>query len=1053
MELGASSRARATRVLVLLVVLGVIVSLVAVGVPGDGLETAAAAGSGFVDDIVFEGLTLPTNIEFSPDGRVYVAEKSGIVKVFNDLNDTTPQVFVDLSGEVHNIVDRGLLGLELHPDFPTTPWVYLSYSYSGRLGHTPEWETGVDDACLGPGNDPEKTECLGSSKIVRFSAPAKVTANQAAVAGSRHDVLWEWCEPNRSHSVGDLQFGPDDALYASHGEAAWGDYVNYGQGAQGRPHNSCGEPNTAAGVLPTLPGAQAGMLVAQDVRTMTDPVGLAGTLIRIDPASGAGVAGNPMIGSPDVNARRIVAYGFRNPFRFTFRPGTTDAYVADVGWKSWEEINRIPTPVDSRADNFGWPCYEGTPRMQGFVDTTVTICQNLVADTNAGSPNGVVAPLSSYAHTAEVAAADVCPDDERPIVNGKQRADASITGLAFYAGTAYPSQYHGALFFADYSRNCLYALPAGAGGVPTANPIEVMPVNGPVDLEAGPGGDLFYVEIFDPDTNEGRVHRIQTGTPTARISATPIAGPVPLTVNFSAAGSADPDGDQLAYAWDLDGDGQFDDASGPTSSRQYGNAAPDGIDVKVRVRDIPDGNEDVATIRVFPGNTPPQVSITGPATTLRWKVGDQIAYSGTGTDPDGVTLHWDFLLHHCPGAASCHTHFMQGSSTATGTIPGPDHEARSYIEARLTATDQHGLSTTVSRNILPREVSLVLRSDPTGVALNLNGTSKPAPLSAIVIAGSTNSVAAPAAAPSGAPFTSWSDGGARTHLVSPATNTTLTATYRSPTNPARTGYWLIELDGDILNFGAAAPLQTVKGELGGAIPVAIAADPAGDGVWVLLSDGRILERGNVVPFGGVNLAQLTKPGERVASLSATPKGDGVWVFTTAGRIIAFGAARPGLEMTGAATVLGLNLDGPIIDSMSTPTGNGAYMVASDGGIFAVGDARFVDSVRGVLTRLNGPPGLPAQPVVGMAPDPDGDGYWVVARDGGVFAFRAPFRGSLPAIVPFDRLVAPVDGMVPYGNGYLLVAGDGGVFNFSNQPFSGSGSGRVDSPVVGLTAFS
>jgi hypothetical protein len=118
-------------------------------------------------------------------------------------------------------------------------------------------------------------------------------------------------------------------------------------------------------------------------------------------------------------------------------------------------------------------------------------------------------------------------------------------------------------------------------------------------------------------------------------------------------------------------------------------------------------------------------------------------------------------------------------------------------------------------------------------------------------------------------------------------------------------------------------------------------------------------------------------------------------------------------------------------------------------VFTVGDATFIESVRGQLTALFGPPGLPHQPVVGIVPDPDGEGYWNVAADGGVFSFDAPFRGSLPAIIPFEDLFAPVNGMVPYGNGYLLVAGDGGVFTFSDLPFQGSASGTVDSLVVDI----
>ena len=72
--------------------------------------------SGFQEQVVYSGLTQPTNIEFAPDGRVFVAEKSGRIKVFDDLADTTPTLFADLSAKVHNQWDRGLLGLTLAVD-------------------------------------------------------------------------------------------------------------------------------------------------------------------------------------------------------------------------------------------------------------------------------------------------------------------------------------------------------------------------------------------------------------------------------------------------------------------------------------------------------------------------------------------------------------------------------------------------------------------------------------------------------------------------------------------------------------------------------------------------------------------------------------------------------------------------------------------------------------------------------------------------------------------------------------------------------------------------
>src|SRR5215210_9239896 len=76
-------------------------------------DAQATLPSGFQEQVVLGGLSEPTNVEFSPDGRVFVAEKSGLIKVFDDLNDTSPTTFADLRTNVHNFWDRGLLGLAL----------------------------------------------------------------------------------------------------------------------------------------------------------------------------------------------------------------------------------------------------------------------------------------------------------------------------------------------------------------------------------------------------------------------------------------------------------------------------------------------------------------------------------------------------------------------------------------------------------------------------------------------------------------------------------------------------------------------------------------------------------------------------------------------------------------------------------------------------------------------------------------------------------------------------------------------------------------------------
>ncbi|MDQ1489679.1 MAG: hypothetical protein QOJ23_2193, partial [Actinomycetota bacterium] len=114
--------------------------------------------------------------------------------------------------------------------------------------------------------------------------------------------------------------------------------------------------------------------------------------------------------------------------------------------------------------------------------------------------------------------------------------------------------------------------------------------------------------------------------------------------------------------------------------------------------------------------------------------------------------------------------------------------------------------------------------------------------------------------------------------------------------------------------------------------------------------------------------------------------------------------------------------------------------ASDGGIFAFGDAAFVGSMGG--KNLNAT-------VQSLVPDGGGHGYWLVASDGGIFAFDAPFRGSMGAM----KLNNQVVGMVRYGDGYLMVGADGGIFNFSTAPFAGSlGDKPPAAPVVAVAAL-
>ena len=145
---------------------------------------------------------------------------------------------------------------------------------------------------------------------------------------------------------------------------------------------------------------------------------------------------------------------------------------------------------------------------------------------------------------------------------------------------------------------------------------------------------------------------------------------------------------------------------------------------------------------------------------------------------------------------------------------------------------------------------------------------------------------------------------------------------------------------------------------------------------------------------------------------------------------------------GSLVSLGIRPNEPVLGLASDADGLGYWMVASDGGIFSFGGAPFYGSMGG--TPLN-------QPMVGMAAR-HGGGYWLFAADGGVFSFGgAPFYGSMGG----HRLNAPVVAMVatPSGAGYLLIAADGGVFAFGEAKFLGStGSNPPPSPIAGAAVL-
>jgi hypothetical protein len=243
-------------------------------------------------------------------------------------------------------------------------------------------------------------------------------------------------------------------LYVGAGDGAHFTQRDWGQiaGVDGYPSNPCGDPANAGGSLR-----------AQDVRTPSDPTSLDGAILRIDPDTAEGAAGNPFEGG-DAGARRLIAYGLRNPFRWAFRPGTDEICVGDVGLTTWEEINVIAD--DDVAENFGWPCFEGAAPYTGWEH--LPLCGSL--DAAATTP-----PAFAYEHFKQVVPDDRC----------RWNQGGSISGIAFPSG--YGGDRADNLFFADYSGVCIFAMEPGVDGRPDPSKVSVFArgslSGGPVELQ------------------------------------------------------------------------------------------------------------------------------------------------------------------------------------------------------------------------------------------------------------------------------------------------------------------------------------------------------------------------------------------------------------------------------------------------------------------------------------------------------------------------------------------------------------------------------------------
>ncbi|MCI0630162.1 MAG: PQQ-dependent sugar dehydrogenase [Phycisphaerales bacterium] len=409
-------------------------------------------------------LSKPVGMAFTPDGRLFVAEQRGTVKVIQ--NGTVISTFIHIKGEVGLAEDRGLLGIALHPNFASKRWVYLLYTV---------------DPVVGPPDEPGSTPTF--ARLTRYRGTLESNGNVAnlntrkVLVGKTPGQGFPACFA--SHTIADLHFAPDHTLLVSGGDGA--SYLE--------PDGGGLTPGCFGGGL-FGPEQDIGSFRAQSFASLD------GKILRINASTGAGVASNPFYSGDGTSIKsKVWVNGLRQPFRFALKPGGGGAgipalFIGDVGRNAYEEIN-----VAEGGENFGWPCLEGPEPLLEFEEMTPSSggCQTMETPAN---PGAVTAPLVWWHH------------NDGELSNPPGLTGSTAIGGVFYTASAYPASYHNAYFFADFMHGWIKVLKVNAANELVSLSDFASDSAGPVAFAIDPiTGDLCYISFF-----QNKVIRIHYAT-------------------------------------------------------------------------------------------------------------------------------------------------------------------------------------------------------------------------------------------------------------------------------------------------------------------------------------------------------------------------------------------------------------------------------------------------------------------------------------------------------------------------------------------------------------
>jgi cytochrome c len=617
----------------------------------------------------------PISLAVLPDLRVLHTARNGRVRIHDPrtgLNRTAADI------PVYQHDEEGVQGIALDPDFARNRWVYVYYS--------PVLGTPVDDPSTPDVNEGDAPRQGTAADWARFRGVMRLSRfklrGDVLDLGSEQRILDVPVDRGICcHIGGQIDFDGRGNLLLS-----TGDDTDPFESGGFTPIDERPERNPAF-------DAQRSAANTNDLR---------GKLLRIR------VRGDGSYDIPEGNlfgrgvhkARpEIYAMGLRNPFRFAVNRRTDEIYLADYAPDSpVADPARGPAghgkwAVIRRPGNYGWP-YCATAELP-YVDYDFATgssgrpfdCRRPVNDSPRNTGHRVLPPV-------------VQPDVWYSNAESPEFPELGTGGVGPMGGPAYdfdprspstvkwPRYYDGVPLFYEWTRDYVkeFRLKHHPRRLDEIRPVLPSFVfDNPIDMEFGPDGALYVLEYGDgffaenPDAQLARIDFVRENfTPVPLVAADRSFGHAPLTVTFSSAGTNDPDGDALVYAWDFDADGSVDSTE-PNPVHTY--ASNGAFQPTLKVTDAT-GRSAAASARIVVGNTPPLVEFVTPAFGQPVRFGDAVPYEVRVTDDSPVDcrrVSVTYVLAH-----DDHGHPLSTSLGCTGTIqtqldPGHGGSANLFV--------------------------------------------------------------------------------------------------------------------------------------------------------------------------------------------------------------------------------------------------------------------------------------------------------------------------------------------------------------------------------------